>query len=178
MAVDIGANLACAIALHRTGLLEGTRLPSLATWLLSNGLESESIVKLASLDLQPFFSIDAQELFDDVIIELRPDEPREDILVTSIGCVCRLILNGDLDSPAAMSIGSRLATTNDYPSSPSGIMDLYSLEDEWGAGWGRGREQITADIREIARENLEPSEVATAADIEFLRMALAVAQAA
>ena len=132
------------------------------------------IVKLAGLDLQPFFSIDAAELFDEALQHLPIEAPsREEQLRLALGAVSRLHLDGHLQTRQMLSIGSRLAVQNDYASEPKGVMELYGLEDEWEGSWGRTKPEIEADVRAIAQEVVDGSPDLLHADIEFLKQALA-----
>lgn len=169
MGLDLEANLTCVAALYRAGLVEGIRLPTVATWFLSHDVETESMLKLASLDLQPFHSIDAQELFDSALRELNEEETKE-ALEISVASLCRLFLEGALGVPTLLSIGARLAVENDYPSEPDAVMHFYGLNDEWDAGWGRAREEITAGVRAAAEEAVEAFPEARQADLEVIAL--------
>ena len=163
-------NLRCLGALHAAGLLDSRRIPQIATWLLARGLETPEIVTLAGMDLAPFLPIDASELFDLTLVSLSvlPFERADEVRV-ALGAAAAVHLDGGLGPENLMAIGGRLAAQYDYPDD---VMGLYGLEDEWQGGWGRTREAIVTEVREIAMEALRRSPEVRACDPELLSLAL------
>jgi hypothetical protein len=93
----LDADFRCAMALHRSGVLDDRRLPEVATSLLTRGDERPRLVDLASLDMTPFFSIDAAELFEEIVERCgEPTMSDTEALIVTLGILARLHLNGEI----------------------------------------------------------------------------------
>lgn len=163
-------NARCLGAIHAAGLLDSQRIPPLATWFLSHGLETPLIAELAGMDLQPFSSMDASELFDEALLALSilPLERADEVRVV-LGAASSIHLDGGLGTENLMAVGVHLAIRYDYAHD---VMGLYGLQDEWEGGWGRSHDAIALEVGEIALEALRRAPEVRACDQEVLKIAL------
>lgn len=164
-------HVVCLRATKSAGILDARRLPRLATWLLEHGLDMPSIVDLAGLDLAPFFSIDASEMFDRVVEELGMEaSDLANELRIALAMAGQAHLEGHVSAERLLAIGVQLTTENNFPDEPDGLMQLYLLADEWLGEWGRGRDAILLDIRSLAQDAVANSPESQAMDPAFLAL--------
>jgi hypothetical protein len=167
---DLINNLRCLAAIHAVGLLDSRRIPPLATWLLSHGLDARLIVELAGMDLEPFLAIDASELFDEALFALSvlPFERRDEVRI-ALAAASAVHLDQRLNAENMMAIGVHLAVRYDYVDD---VMGLVGLQDEWEGAWGRPHDAITTEVREIALDALRRAPEVLACNPEVLNIAL------
>ncbi|MBJ7610589.1 MAG: hypothetical protein JF887_14370 [Candidatus Dormibacteraeota bacterium] len=156
--------LLLADALHRNGLLHGTRLPAAATAALALGADSTTLRRLAGLDLEPFDAQEAVELLRTAMTEMEIERLTDvDAVHWSAWYLGSKVLNGTLPPRGATGDFARLAVAADYPDEPRQLMRLYGLEDAWNPGilGSSATGEVLAAVQELMESC--PAEVASAA---------------
>jgi hypothetical protein len=128
----------------------GEDLPALATDALVEGLDTPTLRILAGEPSIMFAEFDNRDLFRKVLEELgREPLPREEALWQLIRFRCWDILQGRV-TPID---GARRIERLVYEEPSHRVVGWFvGFSDEWGAGWGRSKAEIEAEIREVAAQ--------------------------
>lgn len=131
------------------GILLPEVLPTIATDFLVRGADTPALRNLAGFDLQPFDPRDAVDLFAEVLVETHMPTLAADLrLERGAHVLAAAWSEGHICTAAMLKRFYRLAVAMEYPEHDE-VMRLYSLDDEWKAGWGRPNAQIEEEVSEI-----------------------------
>ena len=113
------------------GVIPVKHLPDIATELLVGEIDSPALRELAGLDLEPFTSPDAHELWQQVMAELgAPADDRPVHGSNASAVLASAALVHGLDTASVLNRFCLLAVALDYRENDD-VMTLRGLDDEW-----------------------------------------------
>ncbi|MCW2935859.1 MAG: hypothetical protein JWM19_6821 [Actinomycetia bacterium] len=152
-----------AAAWTQLGLLPTERVPMWAAHWIVAGYDGESLVLLAGLHGDDPF--DVRDALPGALRECGVAVPGSDIEAAALVFthLARMHLDGRVAARWVSQEVEEVFIRSEYS---DGVLDLplgsvYGIDDEWGAGWGRCIEQLTADVRAACEEQLQSGPVAT-----------------
>lgn len=161
--------LECWAAIDVVSLTDRRWYPHLATWLLSEGEDSDVLVELAGLDLEPFHPADARDLLAALMREQHVSLPEsEPALGCALAVVARLFLADQVQLQQLLRLSTHAYTACCYPAGPDEVLVFYGLDDEWDGGWGRSRKDMRSEARQTSSRLLERHPTVAHANFDFL----------
>ena len=147
---------------EKLGLLPIERVPMWAAYWIVGGHDGEALGRLAGLH-----GDDPREVHDalpDALRDCGVEMPDSDVAAATVAFAhaARLYVAGQAGPVWVLNQVYLIVTRSAYEDS---VMDLplgrlYGVDDEWGAGWGRSREELTQVVREACEEQLRAGSAA------------------
>jgi hypothetical protein len=143
-------------AWEQLGLAPTERVPLWAAYWIAAGFDGESLVQLAGLHGDD--PHDVHDLLPAALEDCGVHLPDSDTAAANVAFdhIARLFRDGLTGPQWVLQRITEISARTGYRGS---VLDLplgslFGLDDEWGAGWGRTTEELTAVIREVCQEQL------------------------
>ena len=141
---------------ERSGLLPTELVPLWAAHWLVGGDDGEALIHLAGLH-----GDDPREIHDalpDALRDCGVEIPDSDLAAAKVVFThdAHLYVDGFVGPEWLLDRVDRIVARSGYS---AGVMDLplgglFGVDDEWGAGWGRPKEELAQVVREACEEQL------------------------
>ena len=136
------------------GLLPTARVPLWAAYWLVGGHDGEGLVYLAGLHGDD--PRDIRDALPDALRDCGAEMPDSDVAAATVVFThdARLLVDGRVSAEWLLDRVDRIVARTGYLQS---VMDLplgglFGVDDEWGAGWGRSKEELALVVREACEE--------------------------
>ena len=143
-------------AWEQLGLVPAEKVPLWAAYWIAAGFDGESLVLLAGLHGDD--PHDVHDLLPAALEDCGIHLPDSDTAAAGVAFdhVARLFRDGLAAPYWVLQRVNEISARSGYQRSVLALPlgSLYSLDDEWGAGWGRTTEELTAVIRDACNDQL------------------------
>ena len=143
------------------GLLPTALVPLWAAHWLVVGYDGEALVYLAGLHGDD--PRDVHDALPEALRDCGVKMPDSDVLAAKVVFThdARLYLDGRVGAEWLLDRVDRIAARSGYLTS---VLDLplgglFGVDDEWGAGWGRSKEELLQVVREACEEQISTGPV-------------------
>jgi hypothetical protein len=147
----------------RLGVVPTETVPLWAAHWLTAGHDGEALVSLAGLHGDNRY--DVLDALPGALKDCGIQVPASIVAAASVAFadLARTCLDGRIEPLTVVQLVDRILRESGHH---DGVLDLplaavYTLDDEWGQGWGRPAEQLTAVVREACEEQLSTTTTAT-----------------
>ena len=138
------------------GTLPTERIPLLAAFWLADGYDGAALVDLAGLHGDDPYEV--RDLLPAALADCDVAVPTTDAAaaMTAFTSLAQLYADGKAGERWIVDKVSEILARSGYPSSVIALPlgQLYGLDDEWGAGWGRTDAELLAVTREACLDQL------------------------
>ena len=152
-------------------------LPILAVHLLSHGLDSPGLLRLALMSTEPFDPRDAHEAAEQAAAELDSTKmSREEASAVLLSALVGTVLGGDHAERAATDLAWQVLMSVGFSPREGRLGELGYLNDTWDAGWAGPNDKIAARVRAILDEARESGPLGRDVDVDLLRSLMPLRQ--
>lgn len=145
-------------------------LPVLAEHLLSHGLDSPGLLRLALMSTEPFDPRDAHEAAEQAAAELDPTKmSRDEASDVLLSAIAGTVLASGHAERAATDLAWQVLMFVGFSVREGKLCELGYLNDTWNAGWAGPNDEIAARVRAILEEARESGPLGRDVDVDLLR---------
>lgn len=145
-------------------------LPVLAEHLLSHGLDSPGLLRLALMSTEPFDPRDAHEAAEQAAAELDSTKmSRDEAGDVLLSAIAGTVLGSGHEERAATDLAWQVLMSVGYSLRERRLCELGYLNDTWDAGWAGSNDEIAARVRAVLEEARESGPLGRDVDVDLLR---------